>query len=109
LSIDDFGTGLSSLSRLEQLPIDTLKIDKSFIDKIVSVEHDNQVIDLIINLGRFLGMDIVAEGIMETHQLDYLKNKRCTHVQGNLLSTPLPFEKLMTFVKQHQFTDQVKD
>lgn len=108
LSIDDFGTGLSSLSRLEQLPIDTLKIDKSFIDKISETGKDNQVIDLIINLGRFLGMNIIAEGIMEPYQLEYLRKKRCTHIQGYLLSEPLPFDDLMNFIKQDCFSKSAK-
>lgn len=98
ISLDDFGMGYSSLSRLQSLPINTLKIDKLFVANIHH-EHDKViVIDTIIKLAHELGMNVVAEGIENETQLNYLVSKNCFLGQGYLLSKPIPadlFEKLV--------------
>lgn len=93
IALDDFGKEYSSLNRLNTLPIDTLKIDKSFISDIKN-EHDKVVIvDIIIKLAEELGMGIVAEGIETKEQLNYLIAKHCHLGQGFYLSKPLPAEE----------------
>lgn len=88
-SIDDFGTGYSSLSYLRTLPIDTLKIDKSFIDVINGDANGKSIVDTIIHLAHTLGMTVIAEGVEYTEQLDYLKSRSCDCIQGFLFSKPL--------------------
>lgn len=88
-SIDDFGTGYSSLSYLRTLPIDTLKIDKSFIDVINGDANGKSIVDTIIHLAHTLGMTVIAEGVEYAEQLDYLKSRSCDCIQGFLFSKPL--------------------
>lgn len=90
IALDDFGTGYSSLNYLTQLPINTLKIDKSFIDNIGHVKEKSLLISTIVDIGRKLGLSIVAEGVEMQEQLDYLTRRRCDRVQGFLFSGPLP-------------------
>lgn len=99
VSIDDFGTGYSSLSYLKQLPIDTLKIDKSFID---NLDSDGQIIiDTIINMGSNLDFTVIAEGIEHSEQLHYLKSKNCHAGQGYYFSKPLTEKEFFdAYVKQ---------
>lgn len=89
LSLDDFGKGYSSLNRLNTLPIDALKIDKSFISDIHNEHEKVVIIDIIIKLANELGMSIVAEGIETIPQLKYLISRKCHFGQGFLLSKPL--------------------
>ncbi len=89
LSLDDFGKGYSSLNRLKTLPLDILKIDKEFISDIHNEKDKVIIIDIIIKLANELGMEIVAEGIETTQQLNYLVAKKCYIGQGFLLSKPL--------------------
>ncbi|MDP4145927.1 MAG: EAL domain-containing protein [Bacillota bacterium] len=84
ISLDDFGTGYSSLSYLQQLPIDTLKIDKSFIKDINKIDIVRSIIDLVHNMN----ISVVAEGVETEEQLIYLKNAKCDDVQGFLLGKP---------------------
>ncbi|WP_298625059.1 EAL domain-containing protein [uncultured Legionella sp.] len=93
LSLDDFGKGYSSLSRLKMLPIDTLKIDKEFIADIHNVKDKVTLVDIIIKLANELGMNIIAEGIESVEQLNYLVAKKCYIGQGFLLSKPLLAEE----------------
>lgn len=90
LTIDDFGTGYSSLNYLSQLPIDTLKIDRSFVQDIMQSKQKRSVITTIINFAHGLNMKIVAEGVEDSEQLIFLSAMRCTTVQGFLLSRPIP-------------------
>ncbi|WP_330654133.1 sensor domain-containing protein [Caproiciproducens sp. MSJ-32] len=98
LALDDFGTGYSSLSYLRILPIDSLKIDKSFIDGIVIEEKSEYIIDTIIELSHYLNLIVVAEGVETKEQYDYLKSINCDLIQGYYFSKPLEFieaEKLL--------------
>jgi len=98
LAIDDFGTGYSSLSYLKRFPIDVLKIDKSFIDDIPYEKDDMAIVVAIIEMGKALDYQILAEGIEYKEQLDFLKEKNCTLYQGYLKSKALQvadFEKLI--------------
>ncbi len=92
IALDDFGKGYSSLNYLKQLPISTLKIDKSFIDSVSVDEEGRTITRHIITLGRSLGMTIIAEGVEYNEQLEYLKKYHCDRIQGYLFSKPLPGE-----------------
>ena len=89
LSIDDFGTGYSSLSYLHRFPVDTLKIDRSFINRIGDDGKNIEIIQAIATLAHHLGMNIVAEGVETKQQLDQLRAIRCEQAQGYLFSKPL--------------------
>jgi len=90
LSIDDFGTGYSSLSYLKQLPIDTLKIDRSFVQGIPQDKDDLEIASTIISMAHGLGLDVVAEGIETEEQLNFLAGLECGRGQGYYISRPLP-------------------
>jgi diguanylate cyclase (GGDEF)-like protein/PAS domain S-box-containing protein len=90
LSLDDFGTGWSSLSYLRKFPLDRLKIDRSFMRDIASEPAAEAVVRSILSLGQNLGLDCVAEGVETRQQLDYLKKQMCTEMQGFLYSPALP-------------------
>ena len=89
LAIDDFGTGYSSLSALQQFPISTLKIDRSFVRDVVNNPDDATIVDTIIQMGRNMDMDVVAEGVEEESQLIFLQKLGCTYVQGLLFGAPM--------------------
>ncbi|MDH5396023.1 MAG: bifunctional diguanylate cyclase/phosphodiesterase, partial [Gammaproteobacteria bacterium] len=99
LSIDDFGTGYSSLSYLKQLPINTLKIDRSFIMGIPGDKDDVQITATIITMAHGLNMDVVAEGIETEYQLEYLNSLGCGRGQGYYLSKPLSVEDITSLLK----------
>ncbi len=90
VSIDDFGTGYSSLSYLQKLPVDVLKIDKSFVDHIPHNSEGMKITNAIIALGEQFGLELVAEGIETREQLDYLRQRNVQTGQGFLVSKPLP-------------------
>ncbi len=90
LSIDDFGTGYSSLSYLHHFPLDTLKIDRSFIQPIRHPGGSSEIVKTIMTLAHNLGMTVVAEGVESVAQLDYLKTLNCEYGQGYFWSRPLP-------------------
>ena len=89
LAIDDFGTGYSSLSALQQFPISTLKIDKSFVRDIAISSDDATIVQTIIHMGQNLKMDVVAEGVESEDQLNLLQQMDCTYVQGLLFGDPM--------------------
>jgi len=98
ISIDDFGTGYSSLAYLTKLPIDELKIDKSFIDDIPYKPDACTIIKTIITLSKNLGFKTVAEGVETKEQNDYLKDNGCDIIQGYFYSKPLPANKIEKFL-----------
>ena len=89
LAIDDFGTGYSSLSALQQFPISTLKIDRSFVRDIAVNPDDATIVGTIVQMGRNLNMDVVAEGVETEEQLNFLQRLDCTFVQGLLFGDPM--------------------
>lgn len=92
LAIDDFGTGYSSLSALQQFPISTLKVDKSFVRDVAISPDDAVIVGTIIQMGRNLNMDVVAEGVETVAQLNFLQGLECTYVQGLLFGDPMSSE-----------------
>ena len=90
LALDDFGTGYSSLSYLRRLPLDVLKIDRSFVMEIGVSQHSNSLINAIVSMASALGLTCVAEGIEKPEQLDFLGANRCQEVQGYLIAKPMP-------------------
>jgi diguanylate cyclase (GGDEF)-like protein/PAS domain S-box-containing protein len=98
LSIDDFGTGYSSLSYLQRFPIDTLKIDRSFVTQMMENEENVAIVRTIVALAQNLGMDVVAEGVETEDQLKLLKKLECENGQGYLFSTPLGGRQLDQFI-----------
>ena len=89
IALDDFGTGYSSLNYLKQLPITTLKIDKSFVDNISLNNESETLTGHIIAIGKSMGMSVVAEGVEKQEQLDYLIQHGCHKIQGYLFSKPV--------------------
>ncbi|MCB2310500.1 EAL domain-containing protein [Clostridium tagluense] len=94
IALDDFGTGYSSLSYLKQLPINTLKIDKSFIDNIVTNEREKAIVDGIIQLAQKIELDVIAEGVETKEQIKLLQSMGCNQIQGYYFSKPLPSDEI---------------
>jgi len=101
ISIDDFGTGYSSLSYLKHLPIDTLKIDRSFIIDVIEREDEQAIVKAILALADSLGLKTVAEGVETKAQLDFLKACGCDQVQGYYYAEPLSVEDMEVFAEKH--------
>lgn len=101
ISLDDFGTGYSSLSYLKGLPIDTLKIDKSFIDTVIQDESTKVITESIVSMVKKLGYETVAEGVETEEQYEYLKKIDCDNIQGFLLGKPMPAEDIAGLLRQN--------
>lgn len=99
LSIDDFGTGYSSLSYLVRFPLDILKIDRSFIQHITSLDEKQAVVDAIIQMAHRLKMLVVAEGVESAQQVELLREMGCDYIQGYYYSKPLPMNELLEFLQ----------
>lgn len=99
LAIDDFGTGYSSLARLKDMPVSKLKIDKSFVDGLPGVEHDRCISESIIGLAKGLRLQLVAEGVENVAQVEYLSAVGCDYLQGFHFARPMPLEELEAFLK----------
>jgi diguanylate cyclase (GGDEF)-like protein len=99
VSIDDFGTGYSSLNYLKKLPLDELKIDRSFIQEITKNHADAVITETIINMAKSFGYSVIAEGVEEAEQRDLLIAKGCNYFQGFFFSKPLPPDDIPTYVK----------
>ena len=100
IAIDDFGTGYSSLNMLEMMPIDTLKIDKSFIDRIDIKEEKTNFIEIIMFITKKLNLKTVAEGVETIEQVNYLKKWNCDLIQGYVYQKPLRFEEFKKYIKE---------
>ncbi|MEP0872069.1 diguanylate cyclase [Trichocoleus desertorum AS-A10] len=97
ISIDDFGTGYSSFSALKRFPLSTLKIDQSFIQDVTHSHTDASIVNAIIALGHGLGLEVIAEGIETSQQLEFLRSVKCDAIQGYLFSPPLTTEAATQF------------
>ena len=100
ISIDDFGTGYSSLGRLKSLPLDTLKIDRSFITDVTTDPNSASLVLALVTLAHNLGLKVIAEGVETEEQLNFLKLIRCDEYQGYLLSKPVPRSEFLELVKR---------
>ncbi|MEB3289960.1 MAG: EAL domain-containing protein [Leptolyngbya sp.] len=101
LAIDDFGTGYSSLSYLHRFPMDTLKVDKSFVGRLEKSNEDRAIIHTILTLGQQLGMEVVAEGVETLEQANMLKQEQCDYGQGYFFAKPLPREEAQALIQRH--------
>lgn len=99
ISIDDFGTGYSSLSYLKELPVDILKIDQSFMKQFCVNFVDRKLVEAMINMGKGLGLNIIAEGVETEEQVQLLKELACNEIQGYYVSKPLTVDALFHFLK----------
>jgi diguanylate cyclase (GGDEF)-like protein len=104
LAIDDFGTGYSSLAQLKRFPIDTLKVDRSFIREIPNDTEDKAITEAIIALGRTLGLTVVAEGVETEAQQTFLREQACDEIQGYYFSRPVAPDQFATFLEGHSLT-----
>jgi diguanylate cyclase (GGDEF)-like protein len=99
LAIDDFGTGYSSMSLMKQFPIDTIKIDRSFVRDLPDDSEDRAIAQAIISMGKALGMTVVAEGVETVEQEIFLRDHACDEMQGYLFSKPVPPEQLADLLR----------
>jgi len=100
VQIDDFGTGYSSLSRLHTLPLDTLKIDRSFTMRLTNERESAGIVEAIITLARTLGLGVITEGIETSEQAAQLRTLQCDYGQGYLFSRPQDAEAVTALLKQ---------
>jgi EAL domain-containing protein (putative c-di-GMP-specific phosphodiesterase class I) len=102
LAIDDFGTGYSSLAQLKRFPIDTLKVDRSFVRDITRNADDKAITEAIIMLGRKLSLTVVAEGVESRDQMTLLRKQGCDQMQGYHFSKPLVPEQFASLMRRHR-------
>jgi diguanylate cyclase (GGDEF)-like protein len=99
IAIDDFGTGYSSMSLMKQFPIDTIKIDRSFVRDLADDSEDQAIAQAIISMGKALGMTVIAEGVETVEQREFLRAHACDEMQGYLFSKPLPPRELAELLR----------
>ena len=104
IAIDDFGTGYSSLSYLHKLPIQTLKIDRTFLKESRINKGDNTIINTIVAMAKGLNLNVIAEGVETQTQLDYLREIECTEAQGYLFGKPLPSDVISQLLLQEPYS-----
>jgi diguanylate cyclase (GGDEF)-like protein len=100
MAIDDFGTGYSSLNYLKQFPVDTLKIDQSFIQNLPDNNDDAQITRTIISMAHNLGLGVIAEGVETKEQLEFLQQVQCEEIQGYYFSKPIPAKALVNMIEK---------
>lgn len=101
ISIDDFGTGYSSLAYLKRFPVHTLKMDKSFVDHVTDDEEDASFARMVIGIARSMNLGLIAEGVENRDQLDFLKSEGCRLIQGYFFSRPLNPEAALSYLRRH--------
>ncbi|MBV8979892.1 MAG: EAL domain-containing protein, partial [Acidimicrobiia bacterium] len=97
VAVDDFGTGHSALGYLRRFPIDVIKLDRSFVERVDHVSPEAAIVQAVIALGHALDMHITAEGVERAEQVDRLRALGCDSAQGHYFSTPMPVEELTSF------------
>lgn len=102
ISIDDFGTGYSSLSYLKDLNVDSLKIDKSFVDNVAENSQNQSIVRAVISMARSLGLDILAEGVEDYRQVEFIHAEGCSKIQGYYFSKPLKHEEFISYLSTLQ-------
>jgi diguanylate cyclase (GGDEF)-like protein len=100
IALDDFGTGYSSLTALRRLPVDLVKIDRSFVSGILEHGHDAALVEAIIQMARIFGCEVLAEGVEQAGEVDWLRAHECTFVQGYAISHPLPIGAFNTWLTE---------
>jgi EAL domain-containing protein (putative c-di-GMP-specific phosphodiesterase class I) len=93
VAIDDFGTGYSSLSYLRRFPVDSLKIDQSFVRQITDSTDETTIVSAIISMGQSLGLRVIAEGVETAEDLAFLRARHCEEAQGYFIARPIPAEQ----------------
>ncbi len=109
IALDDFGTGYSSLSYMKRFPIDSLKIDQSFVRDMTTDTDDASIVSAVINMGRSLHMRVVAEGIQTHDQLLFLQDRQCPEGQGFFFGPPVPAAQLTDFLNRHGARESLAD
>ena len=106
ISIDDFGTGYSSLAYLKRFPLNTLKIDRSFIRDITSNIDDREITKAIIAMGQNLRLKVLAEGVETEEQLEILRDSGCDYIQGYYFSRPMPASEVLPFLQNRYLLNE---
>ena len=101
VSVDDFGTGYCSLSYLARLPVDTLKIDRSFVVRMRDAGYPRNIVAMIVSLAHTLGLKVIAEGVEEDEQAELLRQLGCDQIQGYLISRPVPASEVGALLRAH--------
>ena len=107
IAIDDFGTGYSGLAYLKRLPIDTVKIDQSFVRDLTIDPDDAAIVTAIVAMARSLGVDVIAEGVETEEQVTELKRLGCYRAQGFLLSRPMPAAAISRVLRSGQLSREI--
>jgi diguanylate cyclase (GGDEF)-like protein len=105
ISLDDFGTGYSSLSALQRFPLQSLKIDRSFVKDLIVNHGDREIVSAIITLAKNLNMNVVAEGVEAAEHVEFLKKNLCTEIQGYYYSPPLPVDEFTELLEEKKVMD----
>ena len=99
LSLDDFGTGYSSLTYLKRMPLEQLKIDRSFVNDMLTSANDASIVNTIISLSKNMGLSVIAEGVENEAQRNFLNQAGCPEYQGYFYSKPLPLDQFLVFAR----------
>jgi EAL domain-containing protein (putative c-di-GMP-specific phosphodiesterase class I) len=102
IAIDDFGTGYSSLSSLKRLPVDIVKVDRSFISGVLNDPHDETIADTIISIAARFGFESLAEGVEDLAEIGWLRQRPCRYMQGYAICHPLPIDAFKAWLDGHE-------